>query len=48
MIKQMTFVANGGKGLTPFHSDGFPMHFDRMSMKLPFLYFKGSQIEFVL
>ena len=31
--------------LNPFHSDDFSIHVDRIRMKEPFLYFKGSRVE---
>ena len=33
------------EGLTHFILMDFPKHVDRVSMELPILYFKGSQVE---
>ena len=31
--------------IKPFHSDGFPMHVNRISMELPIVYFMGQLVE---
>ena len=32
--------------VNPLCADGFPLHIDTIRMGLPFVYFKGSRVEF--
>ena len=40
-------IENMKNSLNSFYSDGFPIHIDTISMGLPIVYLKRSQVEFL-